>query len=151
MVVTIIIIIKTGLQLLDVALQSFESPQGIIGTCRNETRDRVGGGGVERTTCVLVRGLMVLGEKDQPFPRPFRFRDPVFEEELTGARLIPGLKGGILQVPEGSLSVTIVLAKWLGSRLRGSGDIPLSYSITFEDRPCALPVPQLFHIPFGVS
>lgn len=52
---------------------------------------------------------MVLGEKDQPFPRPFRFRDPVFEEELAGARLIPGLKGGILQVPEGSLSVTIVL------------------------------------------
>lgn len=100
----------------DIILRIVESFPGIIGASCNQIRKRIGNSGGERITGVPIRIIMVLGEEDQLFSRSFRFYDPLFEKELAEAGFVPGLKGGVLEVLEGLLSVVVLFVSPRGVR-----------------------------------
>lgn len=140
----------------DVILRIVESFQGTIGAGRNETRDGVGDGGGERITGVLVCVVMVLGEEDELLPGTFRLHNALFKKELTEARLVPGLKGGIFQVLERLLSVVVLFVSpcGVGPPILGHEALKvfLRVVIGFWDVDLVLlePVLKLFRIPLDI-
>lgn len=140
----------------DVVLRIVESLPCAIGTGRNQARDRVGDGARERRAGVLVGIVVVLCEADQLLLGAFRFHDPLFGEEIAEARLVPRLKGRVLEVLEGLLSVVVLFVGPRGVRPPVFGheilEVLLRVVEGFRDIDLMLLEPglQLFRIPFGV-
>lgn len=93
----------------DVILRVVQSFPGGVGTRRNPTGNGVGDSGGERIAGILVRVVVVFREEDQLLLRTFRLHNTLFEKELAETRFIPGLKGGVLEVLEGLLSVAVLV------------------------------------------
>jgi len=140
----------------DVVLGIVKWLQDAIGARRNQARERVGDSVRERRTGILVGIVVVLGEEDQLLPGSFWLHDPLFEEELAEARLVPRLKGGVLEVLEGLLSVVVLFVSPCGVRPPVLGhevlEVLLRVVEAFWDIDVMLLEPglQLFRIPLGV-
>lgn len=140
----------------DVVLRLVKGLQGAIGAGRHQARQRVGGGGGERITGILVRVVMVFGEEDQLLPGSFRFHNPLFKKELAETRLVPRLKGGVLEVLERLLSVVVLFVSPRGIRPPVLGDEVLELLLRVVEGVWDIdfvllePGLQLFLVPLGV-
>jgi len=140
----------------DVVLGLVKWLQDAIGASRNQARERIGDSVRERRTGVFIRIVVVLGEEDQLLPGSFWFDDPLFEKELAEARLVPRLKGGVLEVLEGLLSIVVLFVSPRGVRPPVLGhdvlEVLLRVVETFWNINVMLLEPglQLFLVPLGV-